>query len=370
MIGKKTTTAILAIAGSIAVSGCSTMVEEFAKVADQYIQEQAKTTSIASKSQANKQPQQRKKVETKPDFSGTTDDWLIRGHKARNNKQEKLACSYFEKVAEQGNSNGQLALAPCYLKSDSAKALDLIEKSVSQNNPEAYATLAALYQEGEVVPKDLDKSLELLNQAAKLGDSSAQFLLAVAHSSKTDIYPNVETDWNKAAYWAEKAASSSSNKKVFVSSQMLLGKMYSEGGNGLKKNRPYAKQWYEKAASNGNKQAKNILSIFDCQNGGVANGYAFLYPNYLGPNILASTNNGQILNTTLRIERNCSSTRIKGVYECGEGVILLKNAEVKVLKNVSKEIYSVTSDSISAYGSSQYNYPSSAFVLKTDLICK
>lgn len=76
-----------------------------------------------------------------------------------------------------------------------------LEQAVKHNHPAAIFELANFYRRGDIVEKDLVKSIEMLEQAAKLGEVQAMRDLVAVYEHGL----GVDIDEDKADYWAEKA---------------------------------------------------------------------------------------------------------------------------------------------------------------------
>ena len=76
-----------------------------------------------------------------------------------------------------------------------------LEQAVKQNHPAAIFELANFYRRGDVVEKDVAKSIEMLEQAAKLGEVQAMRDLVAIYEHGL----GVDVDEDKADFWAEKA---------------------------------------------------------------------------------------------------------------------------------------------------------------------
>ncbi|WP_180020727.1 MULTISPECIES: tetratricopeptide repeat protein [unclassified Acinetobacter] len=76
-----------------------------------------------------------------------------------------------------------------------------LEQAAKHDHPAAILELANFYRRGDVVEKDVAKSIELVEQSAKLGEVQAMRDLAF-------IYVNglgIDADEEKADFWNEKA---------------------------------------------------------------------------------------------------------------------------------------------------------------------
>jgi len=78
-----------------------------------------------------------------------------------------------------------------------------LEQAVKHQHPAAILELSNFYRRGDVVEKDLVKSVELVEQAAKLGEVQAMRDLVCIYEHGM----GVDVDEEKADFWAEKAKS-------------------------------------------------------------------------------------------------------------------------------------------------------------------
>ncbi len=76
-----------------------------------------------------------------------------------------------------------------------------LEQAAKHNHPAAILELANFYRRGDVVEKDVAKSIELVEQAAKLGEVQAMRDLAFIYANGLGI----DADEEKADFWNEKA---------------------------------------------------------------------------------------------------------------------------------------------------------------------
>ena len=76
-----------------------------------------------------------------------------------------------------------------------------LEQAAKHNHPAAILELANFFRRGDVVEKDVAKSVELVEQFAKLGEIQAMRDLAFIYANGLGI----DADEDKADYWTEKA---------------------------------------------------------------------------------------------------------------------------------------------------------------------
>ena len=76
-----------------------------------------------------------------------------------------------------------------------------LSKANMQKHPAATLELAGYYRRGDVIEKDVEKSVKLVKQAAELGDAQAMRDLAFIYANGLGVDVNEE----QADYWTEKA---------------------------------------------------------------------------------------------------------------------------------------------------------------------
>ena len=126
-----------------------------------------------------------------------------------------LAEEWALKAAENGQveamywlGEGYTAYAKDLLEEDPAEAKTYfehahrwLEQAVKSNHPAAIFELANFYRRGDVVEKDITKSIEMLEQAAKLGEVQAMRDLVAIYEHGL----GVDMDDEKADFWADQA---------------------------------------------------------------------------------------------------------------------------------------------------------------------
>lgn|GEM_PF-4616325 len=215
--------------------------------------------------------------------------------------------------ANDGNVKAQLNLGLMYMKGDggmpkdASKAAEWFQKAADQGNVKAQFYLGEMYLHGVGVPKNGPKASELLRAAADQGDAQAQLALAAVGFDGFIQLPGLDID--KARGWLQKAVDQgfapaqfylgnlylanriggvewwdSCRKGLelfqkaagqgFVPAQFKLGEMYKGGFSIPADNGPpggprkvlvapdnrKAKEWYEKAAAQGDKKAQEALN--------------------------------------------------------------------------------------------------------------
>ncbi len=136
---------------------------------------------------------------------------------------------------------------------------EVIQKAQS-DNLEYKDELAVRLFEGHGVPKDPDKSLELLNEDAQTGRPESQYLLAnvLLEINTEDNKP----DYESAAIWCRKAAD-----QGYLKAQTMLGQMY-WSATGLAQDYRQARKLLTAAAGKGDGQAEGYLGYMNLRGNG------------------------------------------------------------------------------------------------------
>lgn len=158
-------------------------------------------------------------------------------------------------ILAETSPTAQLFLGIRYLceKQNMRQAALWLEKAAAQGNVLANYLLGLYYQEGELVKKDVKKSIQYFTYAAKHGLVQAQHELA-------DYYAHgkfgVDKDPSLAFKWTQQLAAQGD-----ALGQANLGSFYFLG-RGVEKNIPLAFYWYQKAAIQGIASAQASLGVF------------------------------------------------------------------------------------------------------------
>ena len=134
---------------------------------------------------------------------------------SENDDHIELAEEWALKAAQLGHveamywlGEGYTAYAKDLLEEDPAEAKTYfehahrwLEQAVKQHHPAAIFELANFYRRGDVVEKDIAKSIEMLEQAAKLGEVQAMRDLVAIYEHGL----GVDIDDEKADFWADQA---------------------------------------------------------------------------------------------------------------------------------------------------------------------
>lgn len=138
-----------------------------------------------------------------------------------------------------------------YESGNKQESFNLCLKSAELGFAPAQFNVAIFYYNGDGVKKDLAKTVDWLEKAAKQDYLLAQKQLAVCYAQGIGI----KKDPKQAAYWYEKAANQGD-----ADAQYKLGTAYYQG-NGVLPDYEQAVKWYEKAAAQGVSEAINDLGF-------------------------------------------------------------------------------------------------------------
>lgn len=169
---------------------------------------------------------------------------------------------------------------------DIRKAVGYMEKAAAAGSDIAQSELAEMYIRGEGVSKNIDKAVSLAESAVRINDEKENvFVLAYAYhellkgnpshavQGLEKLYPKIKDkelqivvawdigtfyidnykNYEKAVRYLQDAASAGHE-----ASQHLLGLLY-YGGRGVKADIMTAREWWEKAAAQGNTESARLL---------------------------------------------------------------------------------------------------------------
>ena len=172
-------------------------------------------------------------------------------------KDDTEAVKWFRKAAEQGLAAAQCNLGLSYaygrgVQKDDTEAVKWYRKAAEQGNVCAQFFLGDCYENGIGVEKDEKEAVKWYRESAVNGNVDAQYWLGEHYSAK-ELYSQ------EAANWYRRAA-----KQGHAKAQYCLGNCY-YAGFGVKKDYAEAKICYQKAAEQGNTDAKNSLKEIKVQ---------------------------------------------------------------------------------------------------------
>lgn len=163
-------------------------------------------------------------------------------------------------AAASGNANAQFEVAARYtegkiVEQDFRKAAYWYQKSAAKGLAPAQYRLGTFYEKGRGVPQDRAAARIWYERAAEKGNAKAMHNLAVIYANPPSGNPN----FAKAAVWFRNAA-----ELGLSDSQFNLG-ILNERGLGVPKNIAEAYKWFSIAAQNGDRGARDRLSLTEAK---------------------------------------------------------------------------------------------------------
>lgn len=170
-------------------------------------------------------------------------------------KNQTLANHWYQMSAAQGNAAAECNLGRYYVwKCDDGpseqKGIKLLADSAEKNNTCALRSLAACYEDGIAVKKDLPRAIELYTKAAENDDAYSQWKLGELYETGT----GTKKDLKKAFTYFDAAARNGESR-----AEIEVATLYQLGG-GVERNEEEALAHFRAAADRGDKVAKDFLA--------------------------------------------------------------------------------------------------------------
>ena len=187
---------------------------------------------------------------------GTAFAGLDEGRAAIEKGDYAAALIEFQPLAEQGDADAQAALGSMYFNGqgvpqDDGKAVELFRKAAEQGSTRGQRGLGYMYANGRGVANDDVQAVQWYRKAADQGDARGQSYLAYLYLYGRGGLPQ---DDKQALDLFRKAA-----EQGDAPGQYNLGLMYKDG-RGVVKDDAEAARWFRKAADQGNAMAQNNLA--------------------------------------------------------------------------------------------------------------
>ena len=169
-------------------------------------------------------------------------------------KSENFAFRKYERAAKKGDARGQYALGLCYsngsgVSKSNTEALRWVRFAAEQGLAEAQCQLGTYYLEGNIVPKNEVEGIRWIRQAVEQDFARGQFLLGNCYKMGQGVPKNdIE-----AVNWCRKAA-----EQCYPDAQYSLGVCYEEG-RCIAKDEAEAMRLYHEAAKQGHVEAKQKI---------------------------------------------------------------------------------------------------------------
>lgn len=200
---------------------------------------------------------------------GPTDERrLDQAKEAAKRGDHTTALGQMQPLAENGNAEAQLWLA--YMKAhglgtnkDAEAALQWLQKSVDQKDPESQYFLAGLLEYGSStwnLKSDVEQAFELMHASAEQGFVEAEYKLGNWYGKP---FGNPR-DLDQSIYWLSRAA-----EKGHANAQNNLGTAVRDASE--------AAEWYRKAAEQGNSAGQSNLARLYRDGRGVPQDYVLAH---------------------------------------------------------------------------------------------
>jgi TPR repeat protein len=205
-------------------------------------------------------------------------------------RDARLASHWFEQAALQGNGYAEARLGDLYAEGlgvvpNLQVAADWRERAARRGNIDAQLKLGRMYLQGDGVAQDLARAREWLQAAAEGGDSEAAYLLShlYKHGLGGPRDPTVAGNWlarsaergylesimllhaiKSFGRHYDRTLSGTALQQLAADgdadAQYQLGLHYEAGSGGERRDATLAAAWFQRAASQGNEQARRALT--------------------------------------------------------------------------------------------------------------
>lgn len=146
---------------------------------------------------------------------------------------------------------GTMLVMPGMTRHDPQQAERWLNSAGQRQHLNAMVTLAKLYHDGKVLPRDDIRAAAWFRKAAALGNAQAQWQLGTLFQKGR----GVEQDGYEAAHWYEKAG-----RQGVVPAQYALAMLYRQG-EGVLRNNALAAEWFQRAVEGGDLRAMINLAL-------------------------------------------------------------------------------------------------------------
>lgn len=175
--------------------------------------------------------------------------------------EHRQAVRFYERAAEAGVTAALTRLGDYYnfgirpIGEDVGRAVELYEEATAEGDPAAAATLGMMHRLGRGVPRDPERMMELMRQAADAGYHFAQYRLAQTYLTgegvPDDAAEGLGVPNPRAAVPLLAAAARGGNDEA----AMELAELYETGANGVPPNPASRYRWIDFMAEKGDPRA-------------------------------------------------------------------------------------------------------------------
>ncbi len=167
-------------------------------------------------------------------------------------QDRREAVKWYRQAADQGDPAGMDNVGFMYLRGwgvpqDGRIAVAFFEAGAEKGNAQARYNLGECHFSGQGVPQDYGKAIEAWKGAAEKGHDNAAWRLAMMHAAGE----HVPRDLEKAEALCRELA-----ERGHVNGMVLLGELLHRKGD-----EAAAREWWEKAAEKGSRQAEALLEL-------------------------------------------------------------------------------------------------------------
>ena len=169
----------------------------------------------------------------------------------------ELACDYFQRASELGETEGLTLLGECYSlgtgrQKNFTQAVELFQRGVAASEVTALCALGNMQVTGRGIAKDEAAGIALCRQGAEKGEVSAQISLANFYRKGTGVL----LSYKDAEFWLQKALARNS-----AAAEVVMGDMIA-AGEGRQANLEEAVTWWRKAALRGRWNGMSRLAVY------------------------------------------------------------------------------------------------------------
>ena len=211
-------------------------------------------------------------------------DYMLRG--ARMGDPEAMAAAGFHQAT---TARGKL----------SSEGLDMLERSSRRGVMEGQAKMGRIYLQGRLVPKDEIRAFQLFRSASEKGSTEGKYYLSLCYRNGIGCRVNYE---NAAQLAMEAAATNDSYAQTLYAT-------YLRDGIGVARNTPAAMSYLEKAAKQGNRHAKELLSDLiskanDIQADSITSGLELVQQSAVDGDVVSAYSLGRMYTDGAKIRRD------------------------------------------------------------------
>ncbi len=237
------------------------------------------------------------------------------------------ALELLESSAVNGNPEaykhmGDIYIAGRLIEQNPKRALECYKSAAKYGMTNAYEAMGDIYCEGELVKRDLAKAIELYDSGAEQGDENSRVKGERLKRKRYDLYEKAQFIETEAPEDAFRCYAVSANMG-YIPAYKALGKCFLHG-IGIKQNRAQAYLWYERAVESGDDDARYDYAL--CYSRGIGTQFNF----NKATELLSELARKGHVDATLELRRLMNNKRrnmIQSVYSKAVRLIYMKKFE-------------------------------------------